>query len=208
MYEYVSKSKYQDTKNKLIELIKLVQDEVRDYFTFRFDFIGSASRNMITMDTSGNKGYDFDVNIQVNDDEENYAPQEIRKILKNAFDKHARLYDYDYAEDSKRVLTIKVKDIENSRIMHSCDFAVVYNCLDGRQQFIYYNKFQNTYEWQDQPEPFYELKEKEKELKAEKLWQEVREEYLKNKNNNRNSHKKSRSIYAETINNIYNKYLN
>ena len=29
-------------KNELIELIHQVQDQVRDYFTFRFDFVGSS----------------------------------------------------------------------------------------------------------------------------------------------------------------------
>ncbi len=47
-FKYVTKKEYQPVKNELIELINLVQDEVREYFTFRYDFIGSASRNMIT----------------------------------------------------------------------------------------------------------------------------------------------------------------
>ena len=43
-FYYVSKKEYQPVKNDLIELINLVQDEVRDYFTFRFDFIGIPGR--------------------------------------------------------------------------------------------------------------------------------------------------------------------
>ncbi|MCM1513530.1 MAG: hypothetical protein NC090_00850 [Anaeroplasma bactoclasticum] len=88
-YEYVSKKEYMSVKKELIELINMVQDEVRDFFTFRFDFIGSASRNMITREVNGNKGYDFDVNIGVNDDDEDYSAKEIRNILKQAFDKYS-----------------------------------------------------------------------------------------------------------------------
>ena len=207
-FVYVTKKEHTPLKNKLIELINLVQDEVRESFTFSFKFIGSADRNMITCDYKSNVVFDFDINIYVNDDDEEYSAEEIKSILKQGFDKHVKKFSYDYAEDSKRVLTIKVKDIENSRIMHSCDFAVVYDTSDGRQQYIHFNKNQNTYEWQYQPDGFYKLPERIQYLKDNKLWQEVRDDYLNRKNNNTVSSKKSRSLFAETINSLYNYYSN
>lgn len=203
-FEYVSKKEYMPVKKELIKLINLVQDEVRDDFTFRFDFIGSASRNMITREVNGNVGYDFDVNIRVNDDDEDYTPKEIRDILRRAFDRYSHLFSYDYAEDSSRVITIKVKDKANSRILHSCDFAVVFDCNDGRQQYIRYNKNQNSYVWEYQPEPFYKLEEKIEWIKENGLWQDVKDKYLINKENNYDSNKKSRSIFAETVSQVYN----
>ena len=207
-FNYVSKKEYQPVKNDLIELINLVQDEVRDYFTFRFDFIGSASRNMITRDDDSNVGYDFDVNIKVNDDENNYSAKEIKQILRAGFDKHSWKFNYDYSEDSKRVITIKVKDRTNSLILHSCDFAIVNDYVDDngneRQEYIHFNKKQNTYEWHEQPEGFYMLPEKIEWIKSNGLWQEVRDRYLDNKNNNEDPNKKSRSIFAETIAQVYN----
>lgn len=202
-YEYVTKKETTPIKNELIKLINLVQDEVREDFTFRFDFIGSASRNMITCDYSSNVGFDFDVNIRVNDDEENFSAKEIRAILKRGFDKYGRYFSYDYTEDSKRVLTIKVKDRENSRIIHSCDFAVVHDARDGRQQYIHFNKNQNTYEWQYQPNGFYQLEEMMSYIKEKGQWQKVRKLYLDLKNKNLDPYKKSRSIFAETIRAIY-----
>ena len=77
-YDYVSKNQAAPYKKELIEIIKKVQDGVRDGFTFQFTFIGSSSRNMITFDPTANKGFDFDVNIEVNDDDENYDAGEIR----------------------------------------------------------------------------------------------------------------------------------
>ena len=205
-YEYVSKKEYLPVKKELIELIKLVQNEVRDKFTFRFDFIGSVSRNMVTREKSSNIGYDFDVNFRVNDDDENYSPKEIRDILMKGFNRFNHLFNYDYCEDSKRVITIKVKDKDNSRILHSCDFAVVYDCEDGRQQFIYFNKKQNTYEWQYQPKGFYRLPEKVEKIKTMGFWKEVQDRYLDKKCKNNNPNKKSRSIYAEVINEVYKKH--
>ena len=51
------------------------------------------------------------------------------KIIQ-ALNKVAHKYGYDYAEDSTRVITIKFKDRKNSRILHSCDFAIVNNYTD------------------------------------------------------------------------------
>lgn len=204
-FVYITREEATIVKNELIELINLVQDEVREHFTFRYDFIGSASRNMITCDFKTNIGYDFDVNIRVNDKDEDYSAYEIRNILREAFNKFAYIYDYDYPEDGQRVMTIKVKDIENSRIIHSCDFAVVHDASDGRQQYIRYNKKDNSYYWEYQPKGFYLIDEKIEVIKKSGKWNDLRELYLDKKNNNTNKDKKSRSLFAESVNNIYNR---
>ena len=207
-FKYVPKKEYLPVKKELINLINLVQNEVREYFTFSFEFIGSASRNMITRDESSNVGYDFDVNIMVNDNDNVYSAKEIKQILRAGFDKHSKKFDYDYSEDSKRVITFKVKDTEKSKVLHSCDFAIVNDYIDDNgdehQEYIHFNKRQNTYEWQEQPDGFYMLPEKIEWIKNNGLWQKVRDRYLNNKNANSDPKKKSRSIFAETIAQIYN----
>ncbi len=203
-FVYITREESTIVKKELIELINLVQDEVREHFTFRYDFIGSASRNMITCDFKTNVGYDFDVNIRVNDKDEDYSAYEIRNILREAFNKFAYIYDYDYPEDGQRVMTIKVKDTENSRIIHSCDFAVVHDTSDGRQQYIRYNKKDNSYYWEYQPKGFYRIDEKIEVIKESGKWNDLRNLYLDKKNSNTNKNKKSRSLFAESVNNIYN----
>lgn len=202
-FVYITRKEATIVKNELIELINLVQDEVREHFTFRYDFIGSTSRNMKTCDFKTNVGYDFDVNIRVNDKDEDYSAFEIRNILRNAFNKFSYIYDYDYPEDGQRVMTIKVKDTENSKIIHSCDFAVVHDASDGRQQYIRYNKKDNSYYWEYQPKGFYLMDEKIKTIKKHGKWNELRELYLNKKNTNTNKDKKSRSLFAESVNSIY-----
>lgn len=66
-FVYVSNDEYMPVKKQVNELINFVQDEVRNHFTFSLKFIGSASRTMITCDYKTNNGFDFDVNIKVND---------------------------------------------------------------------------------------------------------------------------------------------
>lgn len=206
-FQYVPRCEYLPIRMELEKLINLVQDELRDdYFTFSFTYIGSTHRRMITQDVKGNTGYDFDVNIHVNDDDENFLPEDIRRILKKAFDKHGRAFGYDYCEDSTRVLTIKRKEIFGSRILSSCDFAIVYDCDDGRQRYIHFNKKQKSYDWKYLPMSNTKLEERAEYLKKNKHWNEVRELYIDKKNWNDNPDKRSRSLYSETINEIYLKY--
>ena len=88
-FEHVTKNQAAPVKKELIAILHAVQDILRCEFTFRYDFVGSASRNMITQDVNSNTGFDFDVNIQINDDEDKYSPEQIRQMLKSAFDRIA-----------------------------------------------------------------------------------------------------------------------
>lgn len=209
-FQYVNSKQLSSAKKELIQIINSVQDEVRQYFTFQFYFVGSVKRNMVTYDVKSNKGFDFDVDIYVNDDECRYSAKEIKTKIRLALNKVIHRYGYDNAEDSTRVITIKVKDRQNSKILHSCDFAIVndYTDKDGneRQEYIHFYKKQKSYSWHEQPQGFYLLDEKADWIKGCGYWQEVLDLYLYKKNCNNNPYKHSRSIYAETIHEIYQRY--
>lgn len=209
-YQYVTRKQLSLAKNDLIQIIHSVQNRLSKDFTFQYHFVGSSRRNMVTYDVSNNVGYDFDVNIQVNSTSENLIAKEIKMKIKNALDKVVIHFGYDYSEDSTRVLTIKFKDRKNSRIIHSCDFAIVNNYTDDqgneRQEYIHFNKKQNKYFWAEQPQGYYLLNEKADWIKDNGYWQEVRTLYLDKKNCNNDHNKHSRSIYAETIHQICQKY--
>ena len=210
-FEYVSKEEWKPVKDNLLKIIRSLQKEVRDDFTFQYSFVGSSSRNMITYDKRSNIGFDFDVNIEVNVPDEKYSANEIRNIIRSklnaviySFDNSSwrnTIPNYDDAEDSTCVITIKVKDKPNSRILHSCDFCIVRNCSDGRKQYIRFNKKQNYYSWELQPKGYYKLQEKIEWIKNENLWQKVRDCYIEKKNRN-DTHKKSRSIFAEAVHEV------
>lgn len=204
-FKYVTKAEAAPVKATLISIIHEVQDILRDEFTFRYDFIGSSSRNMITCDLRSNKGYDFDVNIEVNDDNEEYSAKVIKQKLMAAFNKVIIRYGYNHCEDSTRVITIKFVDEISSKIVHSCDFAIVnhYDNNDGSigQEYIRFNKKQGTYTWENQPKP-YETEHKAEWLKQRGVWNEVLERYLQKKNLNQDLNKHSRALYAETIHEI------
>ena len=199
-FRYVNRKEAQPIKDELYQILYEVQDLVRDNFTFNFKPIGSSSRNMITYDTKSNIGFDFDINIEVNDDDENFKPKEIRTIIRNAIDRVAPRYGYKYCEDSTRVMTIKKVNTFTSCIIHSCDFAIVYNCTDDRQQHIRFNKDNNYYSWKYQCKGFVDLDKKIDWLKKKKLWKKLQDYYIEKKNINENPGKHSRSIFVESIN--------
>ena len=48
-YEYVSKKEAAPYRDEFLDITHEVQNQLRDKFTFSFDFIGSSARNMITL---------------------------------------------------------------------------------------------------------------------------------------------------------------
>lgn len=206
-FVYVTKASAKPVRDELYEIIREVHKIVKPDFTFQHKLVGSASRNMITYDRKSNIGFDFDFDFEINDDDEEYSAEEIRHIIKNAIDQVASKYGYKYCEDSTRVLTIKKVNTFTSQIIHSCDFAVVYNCSDGRQQYIRFNKDHHNYTWEYQGKGFKNLENKIAWLKANGYWGELQDYYIYKKNMNNNSDKHSRSILAESINEMYQKKL-
>lgn len=213
-FEYVSKSKYMPVKKELIKIINQVQDELREQFTFDYKFIGSSSRNMITYDPKTNKGYDFDINIEVNDFDEYYSAKELKEILINTFNQVIKLtYPYASCQNNTRVFTIKVYEenpcyiniiaLRSPKIEYSCDFAIVNTINDYKQEYIRFNKNTHEYSWQMQCKG-YLLSKKEAYIKKNKLTNELRKIYLDKKNFNTNPNKKSRALYAEAVNELYN----
>lgn len=51
-FEFVSKKKRAPFKKDLIAILNEVQNIVRNDFTFRYDFVGSDKRNMVTCEQS------------------------------------------------------------------------------------------------------------------------------------------------------------
>lgn len=207
-FVYVTRAEAKPVRDELYEIIHEVQDIVREDFTFQFRPVGSASPdiNLITRDLKSNIGFDFDFNLEINDDDENYSPEEIRNIMRNAIDRVAPKYGYKHCEDSTRVLTIKKVNTLTSWILHSCDFALVYNCGDGRQQYIRFNKKNGNYTWEYQGKGFKNLNNKIAWLKQhDGYWSELQDYYIDKKNINDNPDKHSRSILAESVNEMYQK---
>lgn len=211
-YEYVSKREYQPVREELEEIIKKVQNLVRDKFTFQFALVGSGKKKLITREIGGNKGFDFDYNLILNnpDDEHYWKPDFAKQTLMKAFNEAVKNTKYDFPEDSKTAITIKVKDTKNCKIIHSCDFAIIYYPNDDDSNYFKYvrhDKKNNVYTWEIRNcSRYYDdninwLKEN-----VENYWKLIKDEYLKVKNSNRDINKHSFQLYLEAINNLVNHY--
>ena len=204
-YEYVPKEEWKPVKRNLISIIHEVQNLLRDEFTFSFSFVGSSHRGMITREEGGNRGYDFDVDIRVNDDEEEFTAKELKYKIKNALNKVAWRYGYGPCEDSTRVITMKVIDRLTSRILYGCDFAIVNDYYDEdnnrRQQFVYYDKTTREYLWKDRSREYCNLKKNEALIKQAGKREELKDVYREKKRNN-SEEKESRSLYVEAVHEV------
>lgn len=211
-FRYISKHNPEVEKayNDICEMLKEVQDLLRKKFTFRFDVVGSYKRNMITRDFKSNVGYDFDFDIEVNDENNKYSPKKLKDMLRNAIGRVCTKYGYDYPEDSTRVLTIKKKNTKKSCIIHSCDFAIVNSYIDKKgyeyQQYIHFNKKSGEYQWYQQTQGYYMLPDKIDWIKDNGLWNDVRDLYIEKKNENDDPDLHSRTIFAITVHEICQRY--
>lgn len=81
-FHYISKDDPKVVKayDDILNILREVQDLVREEFTFRFDVVGSYKRDMITFDAKSNVGYDFDIDIEVNDSRK-YPPKKLKDIF-------------------------------------------------------------------------------------------------------------------------------
>lgn len=208
-YEYVTRKEAAPYRAEIEAIIHEVQDVLReaDLFTFQYSFIGSSARNMITYDPTTNTGFDFDINVEPNDDDCDYSPKELKEELMNTINKVAPRYGFRPCENSTRVITVKKVNRYIGAIEHSFDIAIVNNYLgrngEKHQQFVKFRKNTGDYLWQEQPKG-YDLEPKIEWIKSQEgnLWDDVFDLYLDKKNNNNNPNKKSRALYAETINEI------
>lgn len=131
----------------------------------------------------------------------------------NTFNKVLRSNYHFPCQDSTRVFTIKVykenpywrsiTNLKGTKIKYSCDFATINTINDYQQEYIRFNKNTHEYSWQMQCKG-YLLSKKEAYIKKNKLTNELRKIYLDKKNFNTNPNKKSRALYAEAVNELYN----
>lgn len=210
-YEFVTKSEYTPVRNKFEKIIKEIQKEMKPEYTFQFYLIGSGRKKLITREIGSNKGFDFDYNFSVQKIKDEYdSPKLIRENFFKIIQEMGKKYGYK-TEDNKSAITIKMVDHEKSKIVHSCDFGIVEDLVDNQEneyQMILVrdkNNISPTYVWNERPSSEnYSVKLSN--IEAAGLWDVLKSEYLKLKNNNKDVDKKSYQLFIESINNVYNRY--
>lgn len=210
MYEYVSKAEYRPYKVEADEIVRKVQKIMKNKYntTFQFKLIGSANRHLVTKIKNGNRGYDFDYNLILQKSDLWENPKKLKQQFMMAFSEAIKGTSYEPPEDSTSSITIKVVDKKHSKIIRSCDFAIIYYLddedTDEGYKYIKNWKRNNRYSFEERKlsqNADYKLEEI---LDYEQGWNMIRDEYIKLKNSNEDCNKKSFILYLESIHNVYN----
>ena len=207
-YEYVTKAELKPAKEQIEKIIRDLHTSLRtENVTFEEKLIGSGGKNLVTKVVGGNAGFDFDYNFVIQKDNDLDA-KHLRQLFVRKLEEIIANTSYSSVSDGEQSFTIKVVDKKRSQIKHGCDFAIVNEYIDNQNNFrqeILVKHSSNNYSWEDKPiSKNYSTKVSN--LKANGLWNEVRDEYLKIKNNNRDGNKKSYTMYYEAVNNVYGRY--
>lgn len=208
-FSYVSKAELKPAKEQIEKIIKDLHAALRkEGITFEDKLIGSGGKNLVTYVVGGNTGFDFDYNFVIQKDAD-LDPKTLRLLFVQKLGEVVSNSDFKSVSNGNQSFTIKVVDKKNSTIKHGCDFAIVNEYIDNQNNYrqqILVQYANNLYNWQDKPISI-NYTSKISNLKANGLWNEVRMEYLKLKNNNRDEGKKSYTLYYEAVNNVYSRYL-
>ena len=205
-YEYVNKNEYGPVREELESIIKKTQKILKKNagITFQFELIGSGSKHLITRLKNGNKGFDFDYNLILNCKRKGYRwdATYARNEVTKALDQAIKGTKYDHPNNSAVAITIKVKDTKHSKIIHSCDFAVVYYPDNETDEHMYSRLNLKTRNYSKD----YHGKLEWLKINIPNYWSEIKDEYLKLKDANNDINKKSFQLFFETVNNVYNRY--
>lgn len=214
-YEYV---KWEEARPIKMELNRINQrmysyiNSNHPELSFEAKVIGSGKRGLNTREINGNKGFDFDFNLIIDAPPQGqiWVADRVKQIFMDAADYAVKGTKYSHPKDSTRAITIKVIDKKNSKIVHSCDYAIIYYDEDGGYYYLHNDKTGGKHNYSfNKRDLKYPIEEMERYIQNNagrfsttgKDW--IEEEYLKVKNSD-NQDKDSHILYVEALYNIVN----
>lgn len=201
MYRFANQQEVKELTKWCEEIIKEVQVELKEYFTFSFNLIGSGGKKLVTQNAE--EAFDLDYNLILQKDKQGLIdnPQRIKDIIRGAFDRVLKenVKNYKGSSDSTSVITASI--VDNHRRTFSFDVAIYVEGDNGYLYRLIHDKKSQRYIWNQVP------KSRDYEYKLQKIkedgeWQEFKDRYLdlKNMHLRRNDNIKSFSIFLETLN--------
>ena len=200
MYEYAKHSDVKDMTAWCDEVIKKVQKQLREYFTFDIRLIGSGDKRLV-MQNGKNNYFDLDYNLILQKDKKNLInnPKQIKQLFINTFNQIADEYGFEYAHNSTSVITVQL--ILEQRLKFSFDVAILVEGNNGSYYRLTFDKNSNRYIWNEvkHSKNYFERFQK---VKDNGYWLDFKERYkeLKNLHLSRRDNLKSFAIFLETLN--------
>lgn len=205
MCDYVDANKLIKPREVFSKWIKNVQDELRDKgFTFSFNPIGSASRNMV-IQKCNEKTFDLDYQIVMQKIPFKYNwdkdCKKFKDLFRTTFDKY-KPSGFTYCEDSTQALTTKNQN-------QKYGYDIIITTFDDNDNFyILYNK-KNTngannedYEWAKRKD-MKKYSERLAMVRGPKMWKYLRDIYKEKRHDHKDDQqpnkKKSYQILNEAV---------
>lgn len=202
MYKFAPQKEVKEATKFCESILKELQKELKKYFTFQFNLIGSGGKKLVTQNEAGY--FDLDYNLVLQKDKKDLIdnPKKIKQLFINAFNYILpnKISGYKYASDSTSVITLK--KIEYGELVFSFDCAIMVECDNGFVYKLINDKHNvNNYIWNQVPKSKdYEYKLQL--IKENNLWEDFKNRYLELKNYHLTRHDDvaSFSIFLETLN--------
>ena len=190
-------------KPVLGRLNRYLNENAQDY-TFHREIVGSFTRGTVSRVRDGNKGFDIDINLVIEYPrlEKKYDAKDVHDAFLNGLRQSVVGTPFSHPEESSSVFTLKCVDRISSKVRYGVDLAVVYYEPNGTMRFLRYDKYNRGYGFQRREFPS-DLKRMEGYVREHYDDEYIAETYIRNKNANHDTDKRSFIIYAETINNLY-----
>lgn len=201
-YKFANQKEVKELGKWCMQVLRDVQEEVRDYFTFDIRLIGSGDKSLVTQNSD--ESFDLDYNIILQRDKKALLdnPKQIKEIFVSRFNKvlKTRINNYSSSvSDSTSVLTIKL--IQENRLEFSFDVAIIVEGDDGYFYKLINDKNTGRYIW-NQVKYSKNYLEKFKTVKEKGLFMAFKTRYLELKNLHlrKQDGRESFSIFLETLN--------
>ncbi len=199
MYHFVDQKTCKMLRVQCEEILKSVQKELVEYFTFQFLLIGSGERRLVTQNEDG--VFDLDYNLILMKDKKGLVddPKRIKELFLNAFHKaHPNL-------PFKNSTSVITSNLRLGDIHFSFDCAIVCEGNNGNLYKIVFDK-PDRYIW-NEVRHTKDFNAKYRYLLSENEFPCIKDLYLKKKNQHlrQNDGVQSFSILVETVNEIMQK---
>ena len=173
--------------------------------------VGSGARNMVIQNENGNIDFDYNLLIQKCEDIKNC--RFLKESVRKAYNKVMRNQKLDDVQDSTSSLTTKKMHFNDyPNIEFSVDLCIIARGSKGEYYRLIHEKtgysYNDRYFWNKAPNSD-DLAQKVRDLKANNLWEDVRQCYLYKKNFylTRNDYNHPSFIcYIEAVNEVHGSY--
>lgn len=212
MYEFVHESEYCQYREYCSGILKTVCVLLKEKgISAQFTLIGSGARNMVTR--NGNGPYDLDYNLIIVKALDEYwkNPRRLKETVRLALNQSAKPNRFDDAQDSTSCLSVILHYDDTPEIEFKFDVGIIWKMPDSDDVRLIHNKNvlpNGQFIWNKVPQSR-NLKEKERILKKDNLWEDVRNQYLALKKmylSRQDRNHPSFVVYVEAVNQVYDKH--